>query len=143
MRVNFSDVKTTDFEAFDAGTYAAKVTDGEIKESGPNSKNPGSEYINWELTLQDEGPLQGRKVWYMTSLLPHALFGLKGLCAATGRYTEEELEAEDFDFEIDDLIGLDVLVHVIKEKYNGEDVNRVKKVKKVGSAPSAPTSVLP
>ena len=116
IKVNFEDVEVTDFEALPAGTYHVKITDGEIKESGPDSKNPGAEYINWELTIQD-GEYESRKLWTNTSLLAHALFSLKGMFAATGKWTKQELSAPGFEFDIDDAIGLSLKVRVTQRMY--------------------------
>jgi len=110
IRANFSDVGSGSgiFEPLPGGKYHVKVTDGELKEAGPNAKNPGSQYINWEFTVQD-GDYEDRKIWSNTSLLPQALFGLKGLLEAVGMDTNGEI-----DFDIDDLIGKDVVIQVKK-----------------------------
>jgi len=104
FKVNFSGVEVRDFsEPVPSGWYHMKVTDGEVRESGPNAKNPGAEYINWELTVQ-EGEHEGRKGWVNASLLPHALFTLKGLLGSCGIDVDGDL-----DFEIVDVIGKDCL----------------------------------
>jgi len=104
FKVNFSGVEVRDFsEPVPSGWYHMKVTDGEVRESGPNAKNPGAEYINWELTIQD-GEFENRKGWVNASLLPHALFTLKGLLSATGIDC-----SADLDFEIVDVVGKDLL----------------------------------
>lgn len=131
MRVNFTDVQSTNYEALPKGWYSVKVTDGELRESGPNSKNPGSEYINWELTIQ-EGEFADRKVWTNTSLLPQALFALKGLMEAAGIDASSEI-----DFEIDHLIGKDVQVRLSQRTYEGEVQNDVKGFKKAGESVGA------
>lgn len=135
FKVNFSETETNNFEAIPRGTYPVKITDGEVKESGPNAKNPGSEYIKFEFTVQ-EGPYEGRKLWANASLLPHALFTLKGILAASGKYTDEELEATELDFEIEDLIGAAMLVTVAVRDYNGEEQNDIKRYKKIDGANS-------
>lgn len=141
IRVNFTDVKTNDFDAIPAGTYAAKVTDGEIRESGENAKNPGAQYINWEFTIQ-EGEYQGRKQWMNTSLLPQALFGLKGLLAATGRFSSDQIDG-DLDFEIEQVLGSDVKIVVRQKQYQGETQNEVKRVKAIGEPSEMESSLLP
>lgn len=143
MRVNFADVEDG-FKPIPAGTYRARVTDGELRESGPNSKNPGSEYINWEFTIS-HGDFEGRKQWLNTSLLPHALFGLKGLIAATGKFTDEELASDDFDFDINELLegNPEVMIVVNQSEYEGETRNNVKRVKPVTSAAEVEESLLP
>jgi hypothetical protein len=114
LRVNMTDVEVSDYDPVPSGKYRVAVTDGELKESGENAKNPGAEYIHWEFTIQDE-EYQGRKVWANTSLLPHALFSLKGLLSATGFNTDGEIE-----FEIDDVINKECVVRVVRK---GERTN--------------------
>ncbi len=136
MRVDLSGTET--FEVIPSGRYQAKVTDGEIRSSGPNAKHPGSEYINWEFTIQ-EGDYEGRKQWTNTPIghgecdcndwKSGALFGLNNLLAATEKWSREELDDDEFDFEIADIIGSDVSIAVAVEPYQGEDVNNVKRVK--------------
>jgi len=138
MRVNFTDVESTTFEAIPKGTYKAKITDGEIRESGPNAKNPGAQYINWEFTIQ-EGEYTSRKQWLNTSLLPQALFSLKGLLEATGRFTQDQLDG-DLDFEIEDVLGSDVVIVVNTREYEGEMRNDVKRVKPAGAAAEGPVA---
>lgn len=127
LRVDFTDVETSNFDPIPAGTYIAKVTDGELRESGPNSKNPGSQYINWEFTIQD-GDYAGRKQWTNTSLLPQALFALKDLLAATGKFNVDG----DLDFDIEDVIGSDVKIVVKQKRFDDELRNEVKRVKPLG-----------
>ena len=104
FKVNFSGVEVRDFsEPVPSGWYHVKVTDGEVRESGPNAKNPGAEYINWEITIQ-EGEHEGRKGWPNASLLPHALFTMKAILGACGLDV-----SGDLDFEITDVVGKDML----------------------------------
>jgi hypothetical protein len=141
IKVNFTDVQSSDFEPIPSGTYAARVTDGEIRESGPTAKNPGAQYINWEFTIQ-EGEHESRKQWMNTSLLPQALFGLKGLLAATGRYTQEQIDGE-LDFDIDEVVGSQVKIVVAQRTYEGELRNEVKRVKPMGAPSEAESTLLP
>ena len=143
MKLNFSDIENTSFDALPAGTYLAKLTDGVIREAGPSSKNPGSEYINWEFTVQG-GPSEGRRIWTNTSLLPQTLFRLKELLVATGRFEGAQLDNE-LDFEIADLIGADVKL-VLKyipasDQYDAR--NDVKRFRTAGAADDVEGSLLP
>jgi hypothetical protein len=139
-RVNLTDVESGGFDPIPAGSYQAKVTDGEIRESGPNAKNPGAEYINWEFTIQG-GEFDGRKQWQNTSLLPQALFSVKGLLEATGRFTADQLNG-DLDFEIEDVLGADVTIVVRQREWDNETRNEVKRVKAAGETASD-SSLLP
>lgn len=141
MRINLSGV-TSDFEPIPSGKYRCKITDGEIKEAGPNAKFPGSEMILWELTVQ-QGDYEGRKVFSNTTLLPHALFGLHNMLLATGKWDKEDLDVEDFDFEIDQVVGSDVIALVVQQLYDGEMRNSVKRLRPVSEEDLADSSLLP
>lgn len=145
MKVNFSNVEVQDFEPLPAGWYVVNVTDGEIRESGPKSKNPGSEFIHWEYTIQEGQPFANRKIWDNTTLLPHALFSLKGLLAATGRFNDDQL-GDELDFEIEDVLGSTLQVRVTQRdgegEYSGNVYNDVKGYKAVGEKVSGGKSTL-
>jgi len=144
LRVDFTGVESGGFPVMPSGWYTVKVTDYEIKQSGPNAKNPGSDYINWEFTIQD-GEFENRKQWAITSLLPQALFGLKGLLAAAG-WTEEQLSGPiDLDPIFEEIIGRELQVKVIQEKYEDEMRNKTKGFRAVGSgaADDSDKSLLP
>lgn len=145
LKVNFSDTESNSFSPIPKGKYHVKVTDYEVKEAGENAKNPGSQYINWECVVQD-GAQEGRKLFTNTSLLPHALFALKGLLEATGKWSQEQLDSEDFDLEPDEVIGCDLIAVVELTKYNGDDVNNIKRFQRWNGSPSSVStggSVLP
>ena len=155
LRVNFADVE--DYDPIPSGNYHLKVTDGELRDSGENAKHPDSQYINWELTVQ-KGEFEGRKVWTNT-VFDHAectcdegdkfmkgLFALMGLLGATGKWSKEELKDDEFDFEIDDVIGLDVKAAVTKTGSEDDEYgvqNNVKRFRRISEAEMAETSLLP
>lgn len=142
VTVNFADTGDLEFGAIPSGRYHAKITGGEMREAGPNSKNPGSQYVNWEFTIQ-EGAFEDRKVWTNTSLLPQALFGLKALLLSSSRYTKEQL-ADELSFDIETLISADLVITVGQREYNGDTRNEVKRYAPydVDSFKSAPTGAL-
>lgn len=125
VTLNFADTGDIEYGAIPSGKYHAKITGGEMREAGPNSKNPGSQYVNWEFTIQ-QGEFESRKVWTNTSLLPQALFGLKALLLASGKYTKEDLAGE-LNFDIDSLTSADVVITVGQREYNGDIRNEVKR----------------
>lgn len=143
MKVNFSKAESSSYDALPKGTYICNVSDAEIR-----TGKSGNDYINWEFTLDGNPQYDGRKLWSNTTLQEHALFALKGLLEATGKYTEDQLASEDLDFELDDVIGSKIKVVVDqKPKYNGEEGemdNEVKRYKKVGdNSVEKDTSLLP
>jgi len=132
VTVNFAEVPDTDFSAIPPGKYHVKITSGEMRESGPNSNNPGAQYINWELTVQ-EGDHENRKLWTNTSLLPHALFNLKALLLATGTVSKDDAR-DSLEFEIEDLISKSVIATVGAREFQGETRAEVKRFMPYDSA---------
>jgi hypothetical protein len=151
MRVDLSGTDAG-FDALPSGRYVVKVTDGELRTSGENAKHTGSEYINWELTVQT-GEYEGRKVWQNTpwshgtcecgDWKAGALIGLKSLLTATGIWTDEQLNADDFDFEIDEVIGADVKAVVALGEYQGEATNNVKRIKALTEEDTVDAGLMP
>lgn len=145
MRVDLSgvEVKDSEFGLVDSGTYNAKITDGEIRDNkdGPSAKNPTGQHIHWEFTIQDPGKFEGWKQWKNTPLGGDGLGILKELLMATGKFADVD---GPLDFEVEDLIGADVVITVQqkKRKDTGELANNVGKVKAAGE-PTGSTSLLP
>lgn len=149
VRVNLAGADS-DFEALPSGKYLVKVTDGEIKESGPNAKHPGSEYINWEFTVQD-GDYEDRKLWSNT-VVSHgscdcdnedqfnkALSNIAQLLKVAGIDTGDG----DFELDIDDVIGSDLVVVVTQREYDGEMRNDIKRYRPAGDVVGAEAALLP
>jgi hypothetical protein len=132
MKLNLADTDSfTGFDAIDRGTYHCKITDGEMTEVKNDGKlKAGTPGINWTFTVQD-GDFAGRKVFTNTWIAPTTMGFVKGLLEASGRFTKEQLDGE-LDFEIDDVLGADVMCRVTKREYpadSGEYVNDVKSIK--------------
>lgn len=140
MRVDLSGTQGS-FDVLPAGRYQAKLSDGEIRIAGDQAKHTGSEYINWEFTVT-EGEFTDRKLWQNTpwshgscdcdDWKSGSLFGLKAILASSGIWTTEELDGDEFDFEINDVIGSDFTLVVAVRQYQGDDQNDIKKVKPAG-----------
>ncbi len=124
LRINFADTTVGENEAKPNGWYHVAVTDVEIKESGPNAKHPGKEYWNYELTIQD-GDYKDRKFWVNATLLPHALFTLKGMLQAASdadgnlKYTKAQVDGE-LDLEAEDLVGCHMMAKNQQREYENE-----------------------
>lgn len=144
ISVDMSDVGDVSFDALPSGQYLVGITNGEVRQAGPEAKHPGSEYISWELTVQEPSEFAGRKLFTNTSLLPQALFGLKALLLATEKFDEASLDAQ-LDFDIEDVVGSVITVTARKKKYQGDDTNEVKKFKPASSfeASAADDSLMP
>ncbi len=95
---DFSNVKEG-FDPLPAGKYLVECTDAEQKTSGPDSKNPGTPYIAFEFTTQDE-EYQGRKVWMNASFSPKALgmtkSAMRALGATDADFAGSEIDEEQF-----------------------------------------------
>jgi hypothetical protein len=134
----FADVEDA-FEPVPAGTYDAVVFKGELREAGPQAKNPGSSYIAWEFNLLDPG-YERRKAWLNTSLVPAALPMLKRFLLAVG-LEKGDLDAADYELDINEIEGRQCrLVIVAGTNPNTGEVNH--SVKRV-LPPGATETVLP
>lgn len=128
FKIDFSNVG--DFEVIPAGHYLCTIVSGELKTAGEMAKNPGSEMILWTLTIM-QGAHEGRRLFMNTTLLPHALFSLKNVLLATGKWTKEELNSDALEFDIDDVVGSEVIAVVVIGKWQGDDTNNVKRLRQV------------
>lgn len=121
ITVNLTGVQTN-VEPVPAGMYLASVQ--EIKQKVSSSGNP---YLSWEFVIEEPQEYAARKLWYNTSLQPHALFSLKRLLEALEYFTAEDLNGQ-ISFEPDDLLGFQVTLVVVDDVYDGKQVSRVDRV---------------
>lgn len=116
MKVNFSQEEASSearsFEPIRTGTYSARITDIDLRECGPTSKNAGKPYWAVEFTIQ-EGEYEGRKVWTNAMLFDGALYTVAQLLKATG--FEDALQTGELP-EADDLISAEVNIVVKKQR---------------------------
>ena len=140
MKLNLAGVDNL-YEALPAGRYEVVISNSEIRQAGPYAKHPGADYVWWELTITS-GQFKSRKVYYNTTLVPTALFGLKNLLVATGRHTRTELDSQDFDLNITDYIGVELAAVVGVKTYQGELQNTVKRVYAADDARSSTTTTV-
>jgi hypothetical protein len=125
MKLNLSGVKANDFDALPTGKYHVKLTDWDQTETQNAGKLPaGTPGINAEFTVQD-GPNENRRLWNNFWIAESTLGFLKSFLKASGQFTEDELNSEEFSFDWDDLVGVDLVVKVGVRKYNGEDRNNI------------------
>ena len=142
VRVNFSDVGTS--TQLPRGKYHFAVTDGEVRETKESSKHPGSDFWSLECTVQT-GEQQGRKQYLSVMLPPYQVFTLAALLRATvgqHEFTEEQLNAGDFDVELDDLVGLEFVATVRPQKSNPE-YNEMRNIKAYNPDDWAEEDLLP
>jgi hypothetical protein len=127
--VNFSNV-SSGFEPIEPGEYCARVDKVEEK-IGQSSGKP---YLNWTFEIFDNEVYKGRKCFYMTSLQEQSLWVLKKVLQAIG-FSDDELNR---DVELNDLlvdaIGMECIVKIDQEEYQGEMRDRVVDVKALQSS---------
>ena len=133
IRVDFTDVQDG-FQPIPEGKYDATVFEVEQK-VGQNSGKP---YLNWQLKIQG-GEFDGRRVFYMTSLSPGALWKLKANLNALG-YSKEQLEG-DFELDPTDLVGRECTAIITHEEYQGQVRDRVADILAAGNASSGDASL--
>ena len=149
IKVNLSGADA-DFEPLPSSRYLVKITDGEIRESGPNAKHPGAQYVNWEFTVQ-AGDYEGRRLWTNTMLTHEgcecgdeesfnkAIRSLVQLMNAIGLDTS----SDEYDFDMDDFIGKDLVVVVTQREYEGEMRNDIRRFRPAGDLAGSEASLLP
>jgi hypothetical protein len=137
IKVNLRDIETKNFDPIDTGRYDVKVIDGEMTKTSGEGKLGVVDMIKWELEVidNDDEKLNGRKLWTNSTIAPSTLWSLKAMLAATGQYDEDDLADENFEFEIEDVVGCTMIAVVTKEEYprdSGEYQNRIKRFKPLG-----------
>lgn len=91
LRVNFSEKEATaaNQEPLPTGKYLCHITDASIEECGPNSKNPGKQYLKFEFTVDDSNEkYKGRKCWTNAMLFDGALYTISKMLKALGMSVE-------------------------------------------------------
>jgi hypothetical protein len=121
ITVDFSQVET--YEALPPGEYPVVIDAIELRQS-ESSEHP---YLNFTLVVP-EGEYANRKLWFIGSLSPKALFRLKAVFDSFG------LTDEQTTLDVDDatgvllnpqLVGLPALAVVANEMYQGQLRSRV------------------
>jgi hypothetical protein len=135
VRVDFTNVSDGSFAPLPEGNYEATVFQVEQKVG----KDSGKPYLNWQFKIQG-GEFDGRRAFYMTSLSPGALWKLKQVLKNLG-YTDEQLGGE-FELDLSDLPGLECVVVITHEQYQGETRDRVTDVLPAGTASVGDTPLL-
>tara|TARA_B100000700_G_C14740891_1_gene712935 strand:- start:117 stop:551 length:435 start_codon:yes stop_codon:yes gene_type:complete len=99
MKLNFTEIGSSDFEPIPEGRYNIKVQEAKTGTSGTG--NPKID-VTYELVGVDG--FKGRKVWHTFSLQQKALFALKNfLTACESDVINKDLDAEDV---VKEMVGL-------------------------------------
>lgn len=121
LTVDFSQVET--FEALPPGEYPVVIESVEVRQS-ETGEFP---YLNFTLVIPD-GEYANRKLWFIGSLSPKALWRLQATFASFG------LEGDEHELDVDDgtgvllnpqLVGLPAIARVSNELYQGRMTSRV------------------
>ena len=106
LKVNFAGVPDQKkFEPVPAGVYTLLLdnfTEGEVGQ-GENEGQPMFK-LTWEVQ-SEETDLQGRKVFDNLVIVKNSLWRLKAMLKAFGYDIDDSEDAEDIDFEFDELLG--------------------------------------
>lgn len=82
-------------EPLPSGKYLVTVTDCDLVECGPTSKNPGKPMFQLELTVQ-EGTYENRKVWTNVMLFEKALYSIAQMLTSIGVDVKEIGDQAEF-----------------------------------------------
>ena len=123
VTVDFSEIE--EFEPMPKGDYAVLVDKLEYRVAQEADKY---DYISWELVVTEPGEFNNRRLWFITSLSPKALFRLKDILENLGLY-EDELEI-DYDEESmmvtsPEVTGMPAMATVSQRPYEGRIQNDV------------------
>jgi hypothetical protein len=116
ITVDLSGVETGSKKVIAEGEYPISVNSATLE----TSDKSGGQYIKFEFEVTD-GKEKGQKLYHNSSLQPQALFNLKSVLAALGF----EIPTKAFDLDLKELIGLECIVEVSHELYEGKKKARV------------------
>jgi len=111
---NLSEV-SSGFKVIPEGVYQVTLTEAEAGES--KNDKPKIDFT-FEIA---EGKNKGSKLFHTCSLQPQALFSIKALLEALGF----DIPTDEFELDINDLIGLECNVEVAHETYEGKKKSRI------------------
>jgi len=114
LRVDFTGVDVR--VLIPEGDYHASVAETALEDGS------AAQYISWKFKIHDEDKkVNGQHVYYITSLAPQALWNLRNLLEALG----VETPSSEMDLDLEAYAGLELMVRVEHEQYEGKDRARV------------------
>jgi hypothetical protein len=96
IHLDFSNIE--EFDPLPKGDYPVVIESAQVRES---KENPGTEYLNWELTVTD-GEFEGRKLFMSNGLTEKSLYYLHQQFLDIGVIDEDAVE---MDLEVDEETG--------------------------------------
>lgn len=115
LNYNLEEV-STEFEPLPSGQYLAKIVNPDDFTLTKSQNGNDMIKVAWTIT---EGEYEGRKVFDNIAL--HVPWKVKQYCEAAGIESGTNLDTDDF-------IGLEALIQVNQEEYQGQARNKVKNV---------------
>lgn len=116
---NLEDV-SNEFEPLPSGQYLAKLATGDDFLLGESQSGKPMIKVAWTVT---EGEYEGRKIF--DNVVISVGWKVKQYCEAAGIESGAALDTEDF-------IGLEALVQVTQQEYQGSIRNQVKNIQAAG-----------
>lgn len=138
VSVDFSQVE--EFEPLPKGEYTVLVEQVEYREAQSEDK---FDYLNWELSVSEEGEFKGRKLWFISSFSPKALWRLKQILENLGVYEDDlEIDYDEDTMMVTDpeLTGLPALATVSTRPYEGRVQNNVDALTAIDAGPAKKTA---
>ena len=120
MNIDFTNVQSG-FKTAAPGDYLAIIKSCELK----TNKAGDGQYLNFTYEILDEGEAKDVKIWDICSLKPAALWRLKGVMNNLGFDVAGEIDVVPEDF-----IGLEAVITVAMDTYEGKEKNVIKEIKK-------------
>jgi len=128
MNLDFTDVQDSGFKVLPKGEYMATVKKVELKDN----KAKDGKFLNFQYEITgvidtEEGTdvdVSGATVFDIASLKPAALWKLKSVLKAFGYDVSGSIDVDP-----EELVGIDCVVKLEVEQYQGNDKNVVKEVK--------------
>lgn len=114
IKVNFEGVEAR--VLLPEGQYHGRVEEITLEDGN------AAQYLKWVFAVVDEDPkFNGKKLFYNTSLAPQALWNLRNLLETLG----VEVPSSETDLDTDEFIGLELMLRVEHETYEGKDRAKV------------------
>lgn len=134
-----------EFDPLPVGNYPIVVEKVELRSSKADAE---SQYLNWSLAITDD-EFEGRKLFFMTSLKPKALWRLKAVLKALGMVVDTlDLSVDDetnlvLQPELTGLVGLAVVKNEVYEGRLRDKVDDILPYEDAQRPVAAPVAVAP
>lgn len=119
-----SRIVSVDFEGVDVSGGRFRIPEDDylmkVAEASQEESREGNDMIKWVFEGL-EGKAKGKKFFVYTSLLPEALWKLRGLLEALG----QDVPDSAYDIDLDELIDLELVCSVTDEEYENKMSSKV------------------